>query len=162
MHINTKKTQGFTLIELMVVITIIAVLAAWASPSFFTMKENYELRSAVNEISMAIANSRAEAIRRQEFIEVQPVSGSWSNGWVAITTSDNATFSQGSALPSSVVVTGSQKVKINPSGIVSHSDNIGEFSNSYQKRRLATSLNRVSVCDPQTANLPSDAPIKSC
>ena len=56
---QTKKNQGFTLIELMVTIAVMGIIAMMAAPSFGNMISHYELKKEVKEIEFEIKENRA-------------------------------------------------------------------------------------------------------
>ena len=60
---NHRQNHGFTLIELMLTITVAAVLLGIAAPSFSNMIASWRLTSQTNEIIAAIHLARSEAIK---------------------------------------------------------------------------------------------------
>jgi prepilin-type N-terminal cleavage/methylation domain-containing protein len=58
-----KQKSGFTLIELMVAIAILAVLVAISIPAYLSWRPNYRLRSAVLDLQTNMQLTRMEAIR---------------------------------------------------------------------------------------------------
>lgn len=67
-----KKSQGFTLLELIVTIAIIGILAAIAAPSFSRMMAGNQLQTAVGEWRTAFYLAQKEAIRRKTRVQICP------------------------------------------------------------------------------------------
>jgi type IV fimbrial biogenesis protein FimT len=64
------KSRGFTMLELMVAIAVVAVLTALAVPSFRTTIQKHRLRSATDTLQAAIDYARAEAVMRATYVSV--------------------------------------------------------------------------------------------
>ncbi len=85
--------QGFTAIELMVTVSIVAVLVALAAPSFTLLIDRWRVRTATNAMTDTLYLARSQAIRRggqvgiQKILETTPgcnLAGTkeeWGCGW---------------------------------------------------------------------------------
>lgn len=60
----TRLQHGFTLVEMMVTIFIMAILLSMAVPSFRNMMANFQIRGAALGVNTGLQLARAEAIRR--------------------------------------------------------------------------------------------------
>ncbi len=91
-----KQTSGFSLIELMVVITVVAILLALAVPSFQGMIATSNLTSTTNDLIATLARARSDAIRRGKRVTVCmsadgaacTTTGNWSQGWIMFNVND--------------------------------------------------------------------------
>lgn len=71
---KSHKSAGFTLIELMVVVAIVAMVAAIATPSWNNMIVSNRIRAAVNDWTQSIQFARSEALRQNVPITLCPSS----------------------------------------------------------------------------------------
>lgn len=72
---------GFTLVELVVTVAVIAIVAAIAVPSFRDMLLRSRLTSAANEVSAAMQGARIQALRTNGKVELCPTTdGATCNG----------------------------------------------------------------------------------
>ena len=85
------EAKGFTLIELMVTVALVAILMAVAVPSMTTFQRNAQLTSFSNTLLSAINAARGEAMKRGRYAMVVPSDGSnWSSGWVVFVDIDRS------------------------------------------------------------------------
>ena len=77
--INSKsETQaGFTLIELMIAVTIVGVLTAIAFPSFQQAYYNQQVKTTVSDAHIALYLARSEAIKRNTNVDIVGIAGGW-------------------------------------------------------------------------------------
>jgi len=72
MHQPSRHARGFSLVELMVTIAVLAILLAIGIPSFASLIASNRLTSATNELVAALQTARTEAIRRNVRVTVCP------------------------------------------------------------------------------------------
>lgn len=116
---NRKKQNGFTLIELMIVLVVAGVLLAIGIPSFQQMIKSNRLTVTTNELIGAINFARSEAAKRGRAVHFEP--GSAASGSIVRIGSD--TIRSWAALPSGVTIDSTHSVySFSGSGIVDNQD----------------------------------------
>jgi len=87
---KTVRQAGFTLIELMVTISVAAIIVMAAIPSFSETISNNRLVTQTNAFTTSLATARSEAIKRGLQVTVCKsangsactTAGNWEQGWI--------------------------------------------------------------------------------
>lgn len=85
---NRKLRSGFTLIELMMAIAVLAILIAVAAPAMRVTIQNNRLTTQANDLLTAFQFARSEALRVNGDVAICSSSngtacgGSWAEGWI--------------------------------------------------------------------------------
>ncbi len=88
---SLKKTvTGFSLVELMFVLVIVAILAGIGIPSLRATIDRNAITSEANRLYRAINFARSEAVNKQLFVTIDSKTGGqdWSAGWTIYHDSD--------------------------------------------------------------------------
>ncbi len=89
-HINARSVismRAFTLIEVMVAVSVLAILIAVAVPSFTAQIQRNKMRSTTADLIVAVAHARNEAVTRAKTLYVHPKNTGWNSGWCVSTLS---------------------------------------------------------------------------
>ncbi len=89
--------HGFTLIELMITVALVAITLGLATPSILAFQRNADLTSSVNSLVAAVNAAKSEAIKRGRYVVIVPLVGSsWASGWrIFVDVDRSTTFSSG-------------------------------------------------------------------
>jgi prepilin-type N-terminal cleavage/methylation domain-containing protein len=89
--------QGFTLVELLVCLSVIAVMASFAIPSWQSLQERSRVEAARDQLMNDLQTARVRALQRGETLQLTPLFGctwrtssdkDWSCGWQLIVKTD--------------------------------------------------------------------------
>lgn len=125
---NHQLESGFTLIELMVTIALLAILMAVATPSFVSYRRNSELTSITNTFAASVNAARSESLKINKNVLVVPTNNDddWSQGWYVFVDMDfSGTYNSGDIIlmsqdapPNYISITGNGTTKEDPSYIL--------------------------------------------
>lgn len=88
------RNRGFTLLEALVVLALLAVLLSLAGPNLQGLRQKHQMQSQAEQLQVSLLLARSEALRRQQRVTLCvressagagplcATSGTWAQGWV--------------------------------------------------------------------------------
>jgi type IV fimbrial biogenesis protein FimT len=100
---KANRSNGFTIIELMIAMVVLAILLAAAAPMFNNLIKNNRMISEAYALRATFNNARSEALARRTDVTVcrsndgatctaHTPAGSWSEGYIAFSDDDGDGF----------------------------------------------------------------------
>ncbi len=84
-----RSERGFTMTELIATLSVAAILATVAVPSFNGIIASQRARTYASALYVTLAKTRSEALTLNNSVTLQPKAGSWSNGWQILDPNNN-------------------------------------------------------------------------
>jgi type IV fimbrial biogenesis protein FimT len=104
-----RNQRGFTHAEIMIVVAIIGIIAAFGMPAMTRLLTTQAVRSASYDLFADLIYARGEAIARGTTVTMASASGSnWKDGWTIREDAGNTVLREQSARTSSITFTATQ------------------------------------------------------
>lgn len=123
-RVAAGSARGFTLVELMIVLVVMAVLLGIAVPSMTQFTFSGKLRAYSNEIVASAVLARSEAIKRNQAVTLcvssngtSCASGSWESGWIVRTSGGEVIHRQQPITDGFKVIGSVSSIAFQPSGV---------------------------------------------
>ena len=136
-----RASRGFTLAEVLIVVTILGILAAIAAPNMINMVRTQRVKTASFDVFSSLNMARSEAIKRNRPVTVRPTGGDWSRGWQV---SDSTGVIKDQAGWADLTLTGPAQVQFTSSGRLNGA--LANFQLSGED--IPTTKNRCITLDP--------------
>ena len=86
---SPTRIRAFTLLEMLITLSILGILAAMSVPSLMDTVERMAVTSAARSINTALGLARSEAVKRGRNVSICPSTsgtdcsaGNWASGWI--------------------------------------------------------------------------------
>ena len=115
-----RSVRGFTLVELMTVVSILAVMLGILAPSFTGFLASQQAKSLTYDLTSDFMLARNEALKRNVSVSITRSGSGWEQGWTVATVATAEQLSRRNAAAQSVSISGAPaSVTFDPNGRVS-------------------------------------------
>lgn len=115
------NARGFTLIELMVSISVLLVLISVAGPAYSSFINNNRFDGVSQEVSMGYRIARTEAVKTMQTMTLQPlVTNDWSQGFEVVDASNNRIW-RSASIAQGITLSGPAQIAVAANGALSAS-----------------------------------------
>ncbi len=73
---------GFSMLELLITLAIVALIAMVGVPNFQSAISNSRLTASINELVTTFNTARSEAVKRNRSVTVRKTGTNWEEGWI--------------------------------------------------------------------------------
>ena len=93
---SRRAIRGFTIIEIMVVVTIIALLLTVGVPPMAEFVADQRVRTVTSDIVSELTLAREKSIEMSRRVYIQKLGVTWNNGWrLYVDMNDNSSYDAG-------------------------------------------------------------------
>jgi len=96
--------RGFTLVELMVVVSVLIIVLGAVAPSFRAFLQAQQVKALAFDMTTDLLLARSEALKRNAGVVVARTGSGWNEGWTTAAVATSARISTRNAAALSVTV----------------------------------------------------------
>ena|SRR6516165_2011722 len=115
-----RRVRGFTLVEMMTVVSILAVLLGIVAPSFSGFLASQQAKALTYDLTSDLMLARNEALKRNVSVSITRDGTGWEQGWTVATVATAEQLDHRNAAAQAVTISGAPaSITFDPNGRVS-------------------------------------------
>jgi type IV fimbrial biogenesis protein FimT len=115
-----RSARGFTLVEMMTVVSILAVLLGIVAPSFSGFLASQQAKALTYDLTSDLMLARNEALKRNVSVSITRDGTGWEQGWTVATVATAEQLDHRNAAAQAVTISGAPaSITFDPNGRVS-------------------------------------------
>ena len=101
-----NAARGFTLVEMLTVVSILAIVTTAVAPSFRSFMAGQQIKAASYDLTAALLLARSEALKRNGNVQISRSGATWNTGWRVAFVPTDATLGEHGALDATLAFGG--------------------------------------------------------